>query len=93
MPCGSMHKGHLLELFTIIPLSTEKLSTGKPAICQLLILTGSPRVTLREKFSEQGIFFDLHNSDQFFMHSFKIKLLIVIKIMQKTTSELTLKKL
>lgn len=39
------------------PLSTEKTSVGKPAIFQALIFIGSPRVLLKEKLSEQGIFF------------------------------------
>lgn len=39
------------------PLSTENMSVGKPAIFQALIFIGSPRVLLKEKFSEQGIFF------------------------------------
>lgn len=39
------------------PLSTEKTSVGKPAIFQALIFIGSPRVLLKEKVSEQGIFF------------------------------------
>jgi len=49
---------HLLELLTITPLSMEKLSVGRPAIFQALILIGSPSVLLREKSSEDGIFFD-----------------------------------
>ena len=58
-------RGHLLELETTIPLSTEKLSTGSPEICHCLILTGSPSVALSEKVSEQGNFFSLHS----FCHS------------------------
>ena len=47
--------GHRLELDVMIPLSTENESTGNPSIFHALILTGSPRVALREKVSEQGM--------------------------------------
>lgn len=57
IPCGSISNGHLLELLTMMPLSTEKESTGRPAMFQARILTGSPRVVLRENVSEQGIIF------------------------------------
>ena len=44
---------HLLELATITPLSTEKLSVGRPAIFQALILIGSPRLLLKLNSFEQ----------------------------------------
>ena len=47
---------HLLELLTMTPLSMEKLSVGRPAMFQALILMGSPNVLLREKSSEDGMF-------------------------------------
>ena len=40
----------------MIPFSIEKLSVGKPAIFQSLILTGSPRVPVTVKSSEHGMF-------------------------------------
>lgn len=40
---------HLLVLSTITPLSMEKLSVGRPAMFQSLILTGSPNVLLKLK--------------------------------------------
>lgn len=55
---GFVESYHLLELLTITPLSMEKLSVGRPEIFQALILIGSPSVLLREKSSEDGIFFD-----------------------------------
>ena len=42
----------------------ENASTGRPAICQALILTASPRVLLNENCSEHGIFLNLHCSIQ-----------------------------
>jgi hypothetical protein len=39
----------------MIPLSTENWSVGRPAIFHARILTGSPRVAIREKSSEHGI--------------------------------------
>ena len=56
--------GHLRALSTTMPLSTEKESTGSPAMFHARILTGLPRVALRENDSEQGIFFILHCSTQ-----------------------------
>lgn len=47
--------GQRLALSTMIPLSIEKESTGRPAICHARILTGSPRVEFTENPSEQGI--------------------------------------
>ena len=70
LPCGSIHNGQRLELSTIIPLSTENASTGRPAICHARIFTGSPSVALNEKLSEQGIFLFLHNTVQSLVHSF-----------------------
>ena len=46
---------HLLELSTMTPLSTEKLSVGKPAIFHARILIGSPNILLSAKSWEQGI--------------------------------------
>lgn len=57
LPCGSIKSGHLLEFPTMIPLSTEKESTGRPAMFQARIFTGSPSVTLRENVSEHGMCF------------------------------------
>ncbi len=68
-PCGSIHSGQRRELFTMIPLSIEKASTGKPAICQARILTGSPRVLVNENVSEQGIFLALHSLFHSLKHS------------------------
>ena len=39
----------------MIPLSTEKLSVGRPEMFHSRIFTGSPRVELRENSSERGI--------------------------------------
>ena len=71
LPCGSIIKGHLLELDTTIPLSMEKESTGSPAMCQALILTGSPSVALTEKFLEHKIFLSLHIFNQSLIHSYR----------------------
>lgn len=38
------------------PLSIEKVSLGRPAMFQALILMGSPSVLLREKSSDDGMF-------------------------------------
>ena len=40
------------------PLSMEKVSVGRPAMFQALILIGSPRVLLNENSSEHGILLD-----------------------------------
>jgi hypothetical protein len=40
---------------TIMPLSMEKESLGRPAIPQALILTGSPRVETRENLEDRGM--------------------------------------
>lgn len=40
----------------MMPFSIEKLSVGRPAMFQSLIFTGSPRVPVTEKSSEQGMF-------------------------------------
>ena len=37
------------------------LSTGKPAICHVLVVTASPSVPSRENCSETGMCFSLHN--------------------------------
>ncbi len=46
-PWGSMKSGHLLENCTMIPFSTDRVSLGRPDICQFLILTGSPNIENR----------------------------------------------
>ena len=43
-PCGSMKRGQRLENCVTIPFSTESVSRGSPANCQLRMLTGSPRI-------------------------------------------------
>ena len=43
----------------MIPLSTEKVSVGRPAIFHARIATGSPNVVISEKSEEQGIPFSL----------------------------------
>lgn len=45
-----------------MPLSIENMSEGSPAIVQDLIVTGSPRVFVKEKSSEQGMSFVLHSN-------------------------------
>lgn len=52
--CGA----HLM----MMPLSTEKLSVGNPAMFHSRILTGSPSVALRENSLERGIPILLHCS-------------------------------
>jgi len=47
--------GHRRELVTMMPLSTLKLSTGRPAICQARTVTALPSVALSEKCDEHGI--------------------------------------
>ena len=46
-PWGSIKSGHLRENWTMIPFSTDRVSLGRPAICQFLILTGSARIENR----------------------------------------------
>lgn len=46
----------------MMPLSIENMSEGSPAIFQALISTGSPKVFVKEKSSEQGMSFVLHNN-------------------------------
>lgn len=53
---------HLRELLTMTPLSIEKESLGRPAMFQALILMGSPKVLLREKSSDEGMFLDYRYS-------------------------------
>jgi len=43
----------------MIPFSMEKLSVGNPAMFHARVLTGSPKVWIREKSSEHGIPFFL----------------------------------
>ena len=43
----------------MIPFSTEKLSVGNPAMFHARVLTGSPKLWIREKSSEHGIPFFL----------------------------------
>ena len=79
---GSIMSGHRWLLSTMIPLSTEKLSTGNPAIFQSRILTGSPKVFTMEKTLEQGISFSRHKSIHSWVASCKtviVQLLNVIK--------------
>lgn len=64
LPCGSIISGHLLALSTTIPLSTEKESTGRPAMFHARIFTGLPSVAFKENDSEHGIFLTLHCSTQ-----------------------------
>lgn len=71
-PCGSIMRGHLLVLLTIIPLSTENESTGSPAICHSRIFTGSPSVWLSEKLLEHGILTVWHNCTHSDMHSYNL---------------------
>jgi hypothetical protein len=61
LPCGSIINGHLRALETMMPLSTEKLSAGSPAIFHALMTTGSPSVAISEKFSAQGMPSFVHN--------------------------------
>ena len=50
-----MDTHHLLELSTITPLSTEKLSVGNPEMFQARILIGSPSTLLNANSLEQLI--------------------------------------
>lgn len=59
-----MHSGHLLDLKITIAFSVEKLSLGRPSICQALIATGSPRTAGNEYFGEEGIFLCRHCATQ-----------------------------
>ena len=52
---GSMSSGHRRALLTMMALSMEKPSLGKPSMTQLLILTGSPRTLTILKSLVQGI--------------------------------------
>ena len=61
--------GQRRELEIMIPFSTEKESTGRPAMFQALILTSSPRVAETEKVSEQGMFFCVHSVCHSLTHS------------------------
>lgn len=53
-----METHHRREFLTMTPLSIEKESLGRPAMFQALISIGLPRVLLREKSSEDGMFLD-----------------------------------
>ena len=46
-PWGSINSGHRRENWTITPFSTDKVSRGRPQICQDLIFTGLDRVNTR----------------------------------------------
>lgn len=59
-PCGSMIKGHLLQLKIKIPLSVDKVSVGSPYYCQSLICTYSDRILSSRYLSDTGIWSDLH---------------------------------
>ena len=52
---------HTQTHLMIMPLSTEKLSVGRPEMFHSRILTGSPRVALRENSSDRGIPFAEQN--------------------------------
>lgn len=71
LPCGSIISGHLRALSTTIPLSTEKESTGRPAMFHARIFTGLPSVAFKENDSEHGIFLTLHCSTQPDIQSYK----------------------
>ena len=53
--------GQRREFEMIIPFSTENESTGRPAMFQALILTGSPSVAETEKEGEHGMAFSVHS--------------------------------
>ena len=61
--------GQRREFEVMIPFSTEKESTGRPAMFHARILTGSPRVTVTEKDLEQGIFFSVQRECHSCTHS------------------------
>ena len=52
-----------------MPFSTEKESTGNPAMFQVRILTGSPRVIDTEKDLEHGMLFCVHSWCHSLTHS------------------------
>jgi len=93
-PWGSIMRGQRREFDTMMPLSMLKLSTGRPAICHMRILTGSPRVALREKTLEQGMPFSKHRVCHSWMQScdaqtddicqLPSKLFIIVNIFQST---------
>lgn len=64
-PWGSMNRGHLREYLTMTPFSTDRLSLGSPAICQLRTLTGSDNVAIRVGSLVRGTLF----SSSFLTHS------------------------
>ncbi len=53
--CGSIMRGQRLALVTIIALSMENESFGRPAMPHARINTGSPRDAVREKVEELGM--------------------------------------
>ena len=59
----------------MIPLSTEKLSVGRPAMFQRRICTGSPSVPISEKSPEHGMPFLRVVSVQFWIWSWKSQIL------------------
>ena len=61
--------GQRRELEMMMPFSTEKESTGSPAMFHALILTGSPSVAVTEKEGEQGMFFCVQRVCHSFTHS------------------------
>ena len=65
-------RGHRLALLTIIPLSMEKVSIGRPATCQLRIFTGSPSVAINENTFEHGICCFEQRDCQSLTHTFNI---------------------
>ena len=58
--CGSIMSGQRRALEVMIPLSIEKLSFGRPSMFHERILTGSPKVSVRENLEEHGTCSSLH---------------------------------
>lgn len=67
-------RAKLLPDLMMMPFSVEKLSVGRPAMFQARILTGSPRVLIREKSGEHGRPFSTtvfsHSAEPSWMHTF-----------------------
>jgi len=53
--CSTVHGTVHGTWYVCIPLSTEKLSVGSPAIFHARIATGSPNVSLNENTSDRGM--------------------------------------
>ena len=75
----------------MIPLSTEKLSVGRPEMFHSRIFTGSPRVVLRENSSERGIPFAEQNLHHSLIWSYRKNTSVNTYI--NTTSSLFLKRI